>query len=209
MSINYIKNFFLDKDVGSVTPTSQVCIKRVCERINFSTAKTLVEFGPGGGCFTRFMLSKMNPDARLIAIEKNGAIVETLKKDPALEDPRFSLVEDSVTNAGKILEEHGAGAGEVDAIVSGVPFAMFDDELRKKIIFEANNILKKDGKFIIYQFYPPITWKGKKLDDYLAEQMHLADKSVEFPNIPPLRIFEAVRKDLDSSPAEALSLIHI
>jgi phospholipid N-methyltransferase len=201
MSINYIKNFFLDKDVGSVTPTSQVCIKRVCGRINFSTAKTLVEFGPGGGCFTRYMLSQMKPDARLIAIEKNGAFVETLKKDPALEDPRFSLVEDSVTNAGKILEEHGAG--EVDAIVSGVPFAMFDDELRKKIIFEANNILKKDGKFIIYQFYPPITWKGKKLDDYLAEQMHLADKSVEFPNIPPLRIFEAIRKDLDNNQTEA------
>jgi len=192
MSINYIKNFFLDKDVGSVTPTSQVCIKRVCERIDFSTATTLVEFGPGGGCFTRYMLSQMNEDARLVAIEKNSSFVEALNQDPSFNDPRFALVEDSVTNATDILKRQGAG--KVDAIISGVPFAMFDDELRKKIIFEANNILKENGKFIIYQFYPPITWRGKKLDDYLAEQMHLADKSVEFPNIPPLRIFEAVRK---------------
>jgi len=147
------------------------------------------------------MLSQMKSDARLIAIDKNPSFIETLEKDPELKDPRFTLIEGSVSDATPILKK--LGVGPVDAIISGVPFAMFDDELRKKIIFEANSILKENGKFIIYQFYPPITWKGKKLDEYLSEQMHLADKSVEFPNIPPLRIFEAVRRNGTNPASEA------
>jgi len=191
MSIGYIKNFLQDKDVGSVTPTSQVCIERVCEKMDLPNSSCVVEFGPGGGCFTRYILKKIPESAKLVAIEKNPNFVTALNKDPTLQDPRFHLVNDSVTNSLDIL--HKLDCGPVDSIISGVPFAMFDDELRKKIISEANSILKPGGKFLIYQFYPPITWKGKKLEDYLNEQMEVVEMSLHLPNIPPLRIYEVVK----------------
>ncbi len=193
MTITYLKKFFTDKNVASITPTSKVCIKRICSKIDFDNAKVIVEFGPGGGCFTRYLLKKIRPDSRLIAIDFNKGFYDDLKKDPELQDERFELVYDSVENVRKIMDD--LGVEKVDAIVSGVPFAFFPDELRRGIISGVKSVLQEGGKFLIYQFYPRLTWKGKPLEFFLSEQLHLAGKEIELPNIPPLVVYEAVKKD--------------
>lgn len=197
MTISYIKNFIADKNVGSITPTSSFCVKRICNKIDFESARLIVEFGPGGGCFTRHLLKKLHPDAKLVAIDLNDEFIDVLKKDKELmEHPQFELVHDSVENAVEILKKlgHGDGNNQVDAIISGVPFAFFEEPLRRSIIKAAKSILKENANILIYQFFPPVVWKGKPLAYYLSEQLDLVGRSFQLPNIPPLYVYESRKR---------------
>ncbi|MEX0823167.1 MAG: rRNA adenine N-6-methyltransferase family protein, partial [Balneolaceae bacterium] len=79
-TLHFIKNFIKDRDVASITPTSKRCVKKVCNHIDFTKDFTLVEYGPGDGVFSRFLLEKMSPGSRLILIEANENFVKHLKE---------------------------------------------------------------------------------------------------------------------------------
>src|SRR5690625_7517344 len=78
--IDFLKTFIKDKDVASITPTSMHCVRKVCTNIDFSLDFTLVEYGPGDGVFTRYLLEKMSAGSRLIIIESNDECVDHLSE---------------------------------------------------------------------------------------------------------------------------------
>ena len=57
--------------VGSIIPSSRILIEKMLAPIDWSATKLFVEYGPGVGTFTRPILDKMAPDAKLIAIDTN------------------------------------------------------------------------------------------------------------------------------------------
>ncbi len=67
-TIVYLKNMFRDKQVASFTPTSIFGIKKVCDKIDFNKRNVIVEYGPGTGVFTRYLLDNLTPDSKLILI---------------------------------------------------------------------------------------------------------------------------------------------
>src|SRR5690554_6025924 len=87
--IDFLKTFIKDKDVASITPTSMHCVKKVCTNIDFSKDFTLVEYGPGDGVFSRYLLEKMSPGSRLILIEANANFVAHLSD--TIQDPRVQI----------------------------------------------------------------------------------------------------------------------
>ncbi|PIQ21427.1 MAG: hypothetical protein COW65_09110, partial [Cytophagales bacterium CG18_big_fil_WC_8_21_14_2_50_42_9] len=58
----YLKTMLRDKNVASFTPTSAVGIKKVCSKINFNKRNVVIEFGPGTGVFTRYLLDHLSSD---------------------------------------------------------------------------------------------------------------------------------------------------
>ena len=197
-SINYLKNFFSDKNVASITPTSKTCVKRICDRMDLENAKVVVEFGPGGGVFTKYLLKKIRPDAKLIAIEINEKFYNNLKEIPEFKkDERMHLIKGSAEDARQILDD--LGIEHTDYIISGVPFAFFEADLKRRIIKAATDILKPGGSFFIYQFFPPVYKKGESLKMYLEEKLSLKGKYFELPNIPPLYVYQAVKIPLNGT----------
>ena len=79
-SLSYIVNFIKDKNIASVTPTSQFGVKRILKKINFEKDLTIVEYGPGTGVITKALLKKMPKNAKLIAIDTNAAFIKILQK---------------------------------------------------------------------------------------------------------------------------------
>ena len=63
---SFVKTLFKDIMVGAVTPTSSFAVKNVCRKIDPAKARVIVEYGPGTGVFTQFLLDTI-PD------EKQGA----------------------------------------------------------------------------------------------------------------------------------------
>ena len=55
-SLNLIKSF---KTSGTITPSSKVLIKTLLAPIDFTSARCLIELGPGTGCVTRSILERM------------------------------------------------------------------------------------------------------------------------------------------------------
>ena len=78
-------------------------------------AKVIVEYGAADGVMTRRILSKMRPDARLIAIEFNKKLYDELVA--AVSDPRMAAVHGDVREIDKILAARGVG--QADVIISG------------------------------------------------------------------------------------------
>ncbi|MGF1670211.1 MAG: rRNA adenine N-6-methyltransferase family protein, partial [Balneolaceae bacterium] len=98
-TFTYIKNFIKDRDVASITPTSLRCVKKVCLHMDFSKDINIVEYGPGNGVFSRYILGKITPHSRLILIEANENFVKQLRR--SIKDDRVEIYN---VLAGDILE---------------------------------------------------------------------------------------------------------
>lgn len=186
-TLAYIKNFVRDRHIGSITPTSQYAVEQICKKIDFPSTQTVIEYGPGRGVFTRYLLQKLPAHARVIAIEANQDFFLSLQAK--LQDPRLTLIHGRAENVRDILAP--LGIHQVDVVISGIPFSFFDQHLKDMIISNTKAVLKKDGQFIIYQFVVPSPDNHRILLHSLKSQLPLVRKSVELLNIPPLRVYEA------------------
>ncbi|MEX0772366.1 MAG: rRNA adenine N-6-methyltransferase family protein [Balneolales bacterium] len=176
---NYLKIFIKDKNVASVTPTSERVVKSVCEPINFSKDLVIVEYGPGNGVFTRYLLNNMTSGSRIILIETNEDFVSTLKK---IKDKRVSVFLNSAENVTEILEK--SGIEKADYIISGIPFSFLKEEVKDMILSESRKMLNDDGLFLAYQ-------TTSHLEEPLKKQFAEVTTNFKIMNIPPMCVYKA------------------
>jgi phospholipid N-methyltransferase len=174
--MGYIREFIRDKKVATIAPSSQRTISRVCRNIDFSKDLTLVEYGPGTGCITKEILSKMSTQSTLTVFETNAAFVSRLKQ---LDDPRLLVIHDDASNAPQVLKQKS-----VDYVISGIPFSFIDPASQELLIHRTRALLGKEGTFLAYQASPKLR---KRLS------MHFQQVRTRFQplNLPPLWVFEA------------------
>ncbi len=67
--------------VGSIIPSSRILIDRMLRPVDWGNTRLFVEYGPGVGTFTRPILERLAPDARLIAIDTNSDFIDFLNTD--------------------------------------------------------------------------------------------------------------------------------
>ena len=128
--------------VGTVTRSSPWLCREAVDHTDYSKAKLIVEIGAGDGVITRHLLERMAPDARLVAFEVLPNMAKKLRK---IRDKRLIVVEDSAEHLGKYLAKHRLG--EVDYIVSAVPFVALPKELSYKIVRACKKHLRDGGTY--------------------------------------------------------------
>lgn len=182
-TLAYLKSFFKDKDVASVTPTSQFCVRHVCQPINFNKDITIVEYGAGAGVFSKYLLKHLTPDSKLYLFETNELLLKKLKED--IQDPRVSCSDRSVEFVKELLPESERGA--VDYIISGIPFSFLDEVTRGSILEQSFEILQEGGKFLAYQ-------TSGHLKEPLQKTFGNVHTEWEWKNIPPMTVYEAEKR---------------
>lgn len=182
-TITYLKNFIKDKDVASVTPSSKFCVRKVCKKISFDGDLTIVEFGAGTGVFAKYLLERLSPDSQLILFETNSDFVEKLEE---IDDSRVTIYHESVEFVKEILGKEGITA--VDYIISGIPFSFLDDETKRSILQQSWELLQEGGKFLAYQ-------TSGHLKDPLRSVFNNLSTKIEFRNVPPMMVYEAVKNE--------------
>lgn len=145
--IHFLKTFIKDRDVASITPTSKHCVKKVCAHIDFSKDFLLVEYGPGNGVFTKYLLDHMSSGSRLVLIEANNDFVSHLKK--TFTDPRVEIHNILAGDVEDVLKPEDIG--NVDYVLSGIPFSFLKPDRKREVLQATKSILKSDGKFLAYQ----------------------------------------------------------
>ena len=178
-TLAYIKNFIKDKHVASVTPSSKFCVKRVCKHIDFSSPRTIVEYGPGTGVYTRYLLQKLQPGSTVHTFELNENFVNQLKKIP---DQSLHVHHAGAGELDNILGE--SHVGTVDYIISGIPFSFLDDENRSTILANSYRYLRKGGLFLAYQ-------TSGHLEEPLKNHFDELSTEFEILNIPPMVVYKA------------------
>ena len=181
-TLAYLKSFFKDKDVASVTPTSRFCVRSVCNPIDFSRDITVVEYGAGAGVFSRYLLRNMTPHSRLFLFETNEILFKKLKQ---IHDARVSFYDQSVEHVNQLLPEDVVG--KADFIISGIPFSFLDDPVKDSILEQSFELLRTGGKFLAYQ-------TSGHLEEALQATFGNVKTGWEWRNIPPMTVYEAEKK---------------
>jgi len=182
-TLTYLKNFIKDKNVASITPTSPFGVRKVCEKIDFKKRNVIVEFGPGSGVFSKYLLRKMTRDSKLILIELNKNFVTILQNK--VRDQRVNIINDNAENVLNIIDS--ADEPGADYIISGIPFSFIPFNAKNSILNNTYTALKNGGKFLVYQH-------SNHLKDYLKRHFDMVRIEYEIRNIPPLCIYEAIKR---------------
>ena len=182
----YLKTMLRDKNVASFTPTSAVGIKKVCSNINFNKRNVVVEYGPGTGVFTRYLLDHLSDDSVLILIERNQGFVDILKQ--TFSDPRLYIYYDSAENVIDLLKK--SKVTQADYVLSGIPFSFLPPSLREEIIQKSYTCLRPNGKFLAYQTFFQM---DRYLKAYLDEYFSVVNTTFCLLNVPPMRLFEGIK----------------
>jgi phospholipid N-methyltransferase len=175
----FARNFFkYPSMLGSIVPSSRFLVKDLMSEIDWDRARVLVEFGPGVGTITREVLKRMRPDAVLVVIELNEEFVQYL--GATIRDPRLRIVHGSAAHVRRILSEQGLAPA--DCIISGLPYSLLPEELRKEIVSESRQALKAEGSLLVFQFSPSVL-------PYLKSSFSSVKLGFQLLNILPARIF--------------------
>ncbi|RYY32581.1 MAG: methyltransferase, partial [Sphingomonadales bacterium] len=66
----FLKGFFKHPVmVGAIASSSQRLVRHMLSRVEWDKCELFVEYGPGVGTFTRPILERLKPDAKLIVID--------------------------------------------------------------------------------------------------------------------------------------------
>jgi phospholipid N-methyltransferase len=164
--------------LGSVIPSSRFLVNDLLQKVDWDRAHVVVEFGPGIGTFTHEILKRMRKDAVLVIIEVNSDFVKHL--DSTINDPRLRLVHGSAADVRRILGEQNLAPA--DYIISGLPYSLMPEDLRREVITESRNALQAHGSLLVFQY------TGILLP-YLTSSFSSVRQGFQLFNILPARIF--------------------
>ena len=168
--------------IGSVIPSSRFLERRIVEAAGADSVKVIIELGPGVGGVTRAILRAMPQDAKLLSIEINPTFNTLVSK---IEDSRLIAHLGSAIEIREILS--GYGLDLPDAIVSGIPFSTMSHTDGSRIIKTVSSLLPPNGRFVAYQVNSQV---ATLCQPFLGS----GQSSMEYLNIPPMRIFQWVKK---------------
>jgi phospholipid N-methyltransferase len=175
----FARNFVrYPKLLGSVIPSSRFLVKHVLSLVDWERARVVVEYGPGVGTITQEILKRIRPDATLVAIELNPCFVEFLQNE--IDDPRLRVVYGSATDVRRILDD--LNLPQADYVISGIPFTLLPDRVRRVVTRETHQVLHPEGAFVVYQFTRTVL-------RYVEPTFASVQQDFNLFNILPARIF--------------------
>lgn len=166
----FISQFFKKPlETGAVLPSSPLLAKAMADRINFKTAKIIVELGPGTGSITKELLKRMRKDAKLVAIEINKEFCTELK---SIADPRLEVFEGDARHFSRIIKQ-------ADVVVSGLPLVSFSDKDHHAVLSE----IKKVAKQYVQFHYSPLG------ESEMKEHFGKFERKIVLGNVPPAIVY--------------------
>ena len=174
---------------GAIVPSSDALGRAVVRNLDLSNAHAIVEYGPGTGAFTTYVLQAMNRKAKFIAIEINPRLADLFR----VKHPKVRIFEDSVANARAICTK--AGMDQVDCVVSGLPWASFPGKMQIEILDEMMRVLKPGGQFVTFAYvHGVILPPGRRFSKILPRYFKSVSKSpVVWRNVPPAFVYRCTR----------------
>jgi phospholipid N-methyltransferase len=166
--------------VGSIIPSSETLIKKMLGRVDWTSTKVFVEYGPGVGTFSQHILDRLAPGATYIAIDTNPDFIDYLSH--LIKDSRFRPVLGSAADVEQIVRD--SGFDHADYVLSGLPFSTLPSGVGPAIAAATGRIVRSGGAFLVYQFSP-------KVRDFIAPHFGRIDHDFEFWNIPPAQLYWA------------------
>ena len=169
------------RSVGAIVPSSDALAGAMIAPIDFATARTIVEFGPGTGVMTAAILNRLSPDTKYVGIEINEAFHRTL----TIRFPDLQFFNRGAQDVTDILA--GLGIDSCDAIVCGLPWASLPIELQNRIMAGMLQVLRPGGVFVTFAYLQGLVLPaaGALRRRLKAEFSRVETTKIVWGNVPP------------------------
>lgn len=175
--------------IGSITPSSKALAAEMLRTVEFSATSRVCEYGPGTGAFTDEIMKRLQPGGTFFAIERNPGLARELRQRL----PQLRLHEGSVEHIVRYCREERVE--QLDAIVSGIPWASLPESLQRRILTETMQVLRPGGQFITFGYHMGLlTPAGRRFSKMLPEFFSSCRRSRPvWRNTPPAFVLRCVR----------------
>jgi phospholipid N-methyltransferase len=155
------------------------------EWIAWDEVRVVIEYGPGTGVFTEHVLSRIHPGTVFVTIEIHPEFAARLTR----RFPDVRVYQDSVLNVKDICDREGLR--EVDAIVSGLPWALFTEAEQQRYLEAMLTVLKPGGQFVTFAYLQGLLLHaGRRFQHTLQQTFAEATSSpTVWRNLPPAFVY--------------------
>jgi phospholipid N-methyltransferase len=161
--------------VGAVLPTSGQAVAVMLDMAPLAQADLVVELGAGTGAYTRTVLERLGPQARLVAFEIDPALAQAVRDK--LPDQRLVVVTGSAEQVEDVLEGQ-----RPDVVVSALPFTTLPAGTGRRILERTARVLAPSGVLLVLQYSPFIARELSRLFSSI-------DRRVCPLNVPPAFLY--------------------
>jgi len=171
--------------IGAVAPSSRDLVGAMMDSFDWDRVRTVVEFGPGTGVFTRAVMQRMHGEARFMAIEQSERLASIARQNC----PGAVIRCDTVTNLHRLCDADSIDT--IDAVVCGLPWAAFSDSLQREILDVMTARMSPGGTFATFAYlqgvYLPAGRRfSRRLDDYFST---IRRSPTVWRNLPPAFVY--------------------
>lgn len=175
--------------VGAIAPSGKALCKELVGWLELDKAAAAAELGPGTGVVTREAVEQCGKTTRFFAVELDKTIYEEFK----LILPEVEIFNANACELDKLCQIEGIK--ELDAVVSGLPWASFPSGLQQEILSAVVRSLKPEGKFSTFAYLQGLVLPGgvhfRKLLEKEFSQVTLS--KVVWKNLPPAIVYRCIK----------------
>jgi len=185
-SLVFLKQFLRHPvQVGAVAPSSPPLVRQMVEWIDWGSARSVVEYGPGTGVFTEAIRSRLHPEGRFFAIEQAPDLA-TLTRARC---PGTQVYEASAADVGRLCDIEGIDS--IDAILCGLPWAAFPESLQRQIMEATVQRLRPGGQFATFAYWQGVVLPaGRRFSRRLRHTFSSVHRSpTAWRNLPPAFVY--------------------
>lgn len=161
--------------VGAVLPTSGRAVAEMLDMAALDRARLVVELGAGTGSHTEALLTRLGPQARLLAFEIDPGLAAAVRAK--LPDPRLQVIAGSAEEVEDVL-----GGQRPEVVVSALPFTSLPAGIGRTILQRAARVLAPGGTLLVLQYSPLIASELSRLFGSVHRRVCLL-------NVPPAFLF--------------------
>jgi phosphatidylethanolamine/phosphatidyl-N-methylethanolamine N-methyltransferase len=174
---------------GSLVPSSSGLARMMVQQAELGSADAVLEYGPGTGIFTEYILRELRPESKFAAIEINPRFAAIFRAAY----PSIPLFEDSAENVCAICESMQIAS--VDCVVSGLPWAFFSKSMQIMCLDQMMRVLKPGGRFVTFGYLQSLALPaGRHLSSLLPTYFTTVSRSrTVWFNLPPAFVYRCRR----------------
>jgi phosphatidylethanolamine/phosphatidyl-N-methylethanolamine N-methyltransferase len=172
-------------EIGAICPSSPFLAETIVSDIAIDKATTVVEIGPGTGVFTDKIIDNIHSDAHFFVIELNQELHSNFEK----KYPDIKAYNNCASELSAIMKEEKIES--IDAVISGLPWASFPENLQNEILDAIVESLAPGGVFTTFAYLQGFLMKGAhRFRNLLKKKFDKVETSrTVWVNFPPAFVY--------------------
>ena len=186
----FFKRFLCNPSrIGAIVPSSPALCRELVTWLEVDKASAVAELGPGTGVVTREVLEQKGENTAFFAVELDPAICKAFRTTL----PEVKLYNANACELEKICQEENIQS--LDAVVSGLPWAAFPEELQRAILGALLKSLAPGGKFTTFAYLQGLVLPaGLRFRTLLKEHFSSVTTSkIVWNNFPPAITYRCIK----------------